>query len=174
MLESVLDESSEAVEKCIRTAAENFDDPRFRGKALCIFDRYSYDPRKSVREVIIHTFYTFKPGHFSALVSFMDKLLTDLSGENIHVIIDYLQKCCADYPEECYKYLNLIVKTNGRNNFYENRAVLELILGIYQSLKRVDKSDPLLEEILNTFDFVLKNRQVSYFLQEVLKEIDRG
>lgn len=68
--------------------------------------------------------------------------------------------------------MNLIVKKNGRNNFYENRGVLELILGIYQSLKRVDKSNPLLEEILDTFDFVLKNRQVSYFLQEVLKEID--
>lgn len=174
MLESVLGESTEAVEKCIRTAAENFDDPRFREKALYIFDRYSYDRRKSVREVIIHTFYTFKPEHFSALVPFMDKLLSDLSGENVHVIIDYLQECSADYPEKCYEYLNLIVKKNGRNNFYENRGVLELILGIYQSLKRVDKSNPLLEEILDTFDFVLKNRQVSYFLQEVLKEIDRG
>jgi len=56
----------------------------------------------------------------------------------------------------------------------EEDAELELLLAVYKSIKNDDpENNKILEDIMDTFDFMMKNNLSTYTMNKVLQDTER-
>lgn len=173
LLEHLLNQNIQTILSCLSIAAQTINNTKFTEKSLSILNRYSVNNRPEITSHFSHLFYEFESCNFLQIESILDNWSPQMTRNERHSILLYLEKCCVEYPEKCYKYLKSVIRMTGDIQYYDQHSELELLLAIYKYLKEDNQSNPILNEIMDTFDFMLKQKQNSYELNEVLKEVDR-
>ena len=80
-----------------------------------------------------------------------------------------MEKCCTEYPKECYDSLDMIVKSGGNSEYgMDSGKQVELLFAIYKYLKG---SPDIQEKIMDTFDYVLKESVGGYGIHKILEGV---
>ena len=91
-----------------------------------------------------------------------------------HEIYDFLDKVAATEPERCLIWLtNIYRMRKGLDEF--NRSIdriIPILVGAYNSIRRFDKSDQVLENAMDLLDEVLSNDFNRWDMVKCLKQLD--
>jgi hypothetical protein len=175
LLETLLSENTEEIiSNALRMSSKNLRDSTYRELSLNILRRFSSDPREKIIENYCFAFHDFLACDFEFFLELFDKLYSNLDVGKIYGIFEYLKKNCTIYPVECYKCIDLLIKLDRENNMREEDAELELLLAVYKSIKNdVPENSEILEKIMDTFDFMMKNNLSAYRMNKVLQSVER-
>lgn len=174
LLDNLLQKDEVAVVQTIEAAAYNLMDDKIKENSIYIFNLFSMDERTEVKKAILHAFYQFEPTDFHSLIPVFDRLIPTLSGSDFHGVFHYFEKCASAFPEKCYFYLKQLIQLDSDNlkgNHVESGEAFQLLLAIYKRIS-VNRKSQLQNEIMDTFDQMLKDKQYNYNLNNILKEID--
>ena len=175
LLEILLSENSEEIIiNAVKMSSKNLRDSTYRELSLNILRRFSSDQREKIIENYCFSFHEFLACDFELFLELFDKLYPNLDVENIYGIFKYLKINCAIYPIECYKCIDMLIKLDRKSKMRDEDAELELLLAVYKSIKNdVPENSEILEQIMDTFDFVMKNNFSAYRMNKVLQSIER-
>lgn len=175
ILEILLTKNSEdVVVNALKMSSNYLKDNTYRELSLSLLRRFIFDPRDKVIENYCYAFDDFSIADFDLFIELFEQIYPNLEVGKVYNIFKYLKKASTSYPVECYKCLDRLIKLDRKSNIREEDAELELLLAVYKSIKNDEpENNKILEDIMDTFDFMMKNNLSTYTINKVLQDTER-
>ncbi|NDV56544.1 NACHT domain-containing NTPase [Bacteroides sp. 519] len=154
----------------LKAAFTNFSHPLCREHSLSVINQLAKSNDESVVKSFAYKFSKLTCEDFPVIKYALKSHISSRYVCRVKGIIDYLELCAASYPEECFEYLDIIMKkeTDAENSIH-HKDCLELLFAIYKYLK---ETTAIQEKIIDTFDFALKKTYGHYGVNEILENVD--
>ena len=173
MFEDLLSQNEEEViRKIIPLAYEHLSDETYGEQSETFLRRYAKDSRNEIR----HSYFIWcDKMPESSMELFMDLLTSWLnsSTENgFHEIVKHLEKCCNNYPYECYLCVKMLIDRKSNITYYDEEELLKFLLTCYRIFMD-DEENEKADEVMDVFDKMMLN-SYSNGMAKVLKEIEKN
>ncbi|MDR1699777.1 MAG: hypothetical protein LBR68_01120 [Lachnoclostridium sp.] len=168
MLESKLNDGNvEFADGALTAAFANFSHPSCNDLSLSVINKVADSSDESIIKLFSYRFSKLDSKNFPAVKDAFYKCISKTA--KLKGAIDYLEKCCAEYPKECYDCLDTIIKNGGNSEYGMDREEqIELLFAIY---KYLTGSPDIQEKIMDTFDYVLKESVGGYGIHKILASV---
>lgn len=166
----IKEQDVEFIKGALKAAFVNFSDLLCQEHSSKVINQLSKLKDESITKLFSYKFSKLTCEDFPLIKDSLELHINHAHVPRINGIVDYLEMCAATYPEECFKYLDVIMRKEGdaeSNMFYKD--YIDLLFAIYKYLK----DDPdVQEKIMDTFDFALRKSYGHYRVNEILENID--
>lgn len=173
MFEDLLSQNEkEVIRKIIPLAYEHLSDETYGEQSEAFLRRFAYDNRDEIR----HSYFIWcdkMPD--SSMELFMELLSSWLNSpiENgFHEIVKHLEKCCNNYPYECYQCVKMLIDSKNNITYYDEEELLKILLTCYRIFMD-DEENEKADEVMDVFDNMMLN-SYSNGMAKVLKEIEKN
>lgn len=173
MFEDLLSQNEEEViRKIIPLAYEHLSDETYGEQSEAFLRRFAKDNRDEIR----HSYFIWCDKMPESRIDLFMELLTswlDSSVENgFHEIVKHLEKCCNNYPYECYQCVKMLIDSKNNITYYEEEELLKILLTCYRKFMD-DEENEKADEVMDVFDNMMLN-SYSNGMAKVLKEIENN
>jgi len=171
LLEDVLiDDDEMVVSAMVELSIKNIGDATYHVLSVELIKRYWNDKRIEVYSIFINHCNQLPIDEFLLFKEWLDINIDYISNENVSDILDYLKRCSSDYPVECYDCIKQIIPKIGNKARYQDKDIIEILLGIYKYIKD-ENDEKYMEEIMDTLDSVMLSGN-TYSINEALELIE--
>ena len=173
MFEDILSqEEEEVIRKIIPLAYQHLSDETYGEQSEAFLRRFADDNRDEIR----HSYFIWcDKMPESSIELFMDLLTSWLNCSlegGFHEIVKHLEKCCNNYPYECYQCVKMLIDSKSDIAYYDEEELLKILLTCYRIFmddEEIEKAD----EVMDVFDKMMLN-SYSNGMAKVLKEIEKN
>ena len=173
MFESILSQNEEEViRKVIPLAYKHLSDETYGEQSEVLLRRFANDNRDKIRRSYLIRCDKMPE---SRIDLFKDLLALWLNGSlesGFHDIVEYLEKCCNDYPYESYQCIRMLIDSKSNITYYDEEELLKILLAIYRIFMD-DEDYEKADEVMDVFDKMMLN-SYSNGMAKVLKEIEKN
>lgn len=173
MFEDILSQNEEEViRKIIPLAYQHLQDETYGEQSEVLLRRFANDNRNEIR----HSYFIWcSKMPESRIELFKDLLALWLNSSlesGYHDIVEYLKKCCNDYPYESYQCIRMLIDSKSNITYYDEEELLKILLAIYRIFMD-DEDYEKADEVMDVFDEMMLN-SYSNGMTKVLKEIENN
>ena len=173
MFENLLSQNEEEViRKIIPLAYQHLSDETYGEQSVAFLRRFANDNRDEIR----HSYLIWCDKMPESRIELFKDLLAlwlDSSLESgYHDIVEYLDKCCNDYPYESYQCIRMLIDSKSNITYYDEEELLKILLAIYRIFMD-DEDYEKADEVMDVFDEMMLN-SYSNGMTKVLKEIENN
>ena len=173
MFEDILSQNEEEViRKIIPLAYQHLQDETYGEQSEVLLRRFANDNRNEIR----HSYFIWcSKMPESRIELFKDLLALWLNSSlesGYHDIVEYLKKCCNDYPYESYQCIRMLIDSKSNITYYDEEELLKILLAIYRIFMD-DEDYEKADEVMDVFDEMMLN-SYSNRMTKVLKEIENN
>ena len=168
---TVKNQNAEFCKGVLKAAFMNFSHPLCREHSLAIINILVESKDKIVIKSFAYKFSRLTSDDFPVIKYALNKFILNECVSRDKGIVDYLGSCAANYPEECFEYLDIMMRKakNIEGDVY-NKECLDILFAIYKYLK---ENPVIKEKIMDTLDFTLKKSYGNYGINEMLENVNR-
>lgn len=173
MFEDLLSQNEEEViKKIIPLAYQHLSDETYGEQSEAFLRRYADDNRDEIR----HSYFIWCDKMPESSIELFMELLTSwlncsLEG-GFHEIVKHLEKCCNNYPYECYQCVKMLIDSKSDIAYYDEEELLKILLTCYRIFMD-DEENEKADEVMDVFDKMMLN-SYSNGMAKVLKEIEKN
>ncbi len=173
MFEDLLSQNEEEViRKIIPLAYQHLSDETYGKQSEAFLRRYANDNRDEIR----HSYFIWCDKMPESSIELFMELLTSwlncsLEG-GFHEIVKHLEKCCNNYPYECYQCVKMLIDSKSDIAYYDEEELLKILLTCYRIFMD-DEENEKADEVMDVFDEMMLN-SYSNGMAKVLKEIEKN
>lgn len=173
MFEDLLSQNEEEViRKIIPLAYQHLSDETYGEQSEAFLQRFANDNRDEIR----HSYFIWCSKMPESSIELFMELLTSwlncsLEG-GFHEIVKHLEKCCNNYPYECYHCVKMLIDSKSDIAYYDEEELLKILLTCYRIFMD-DEENEKADEVMNVFDKMMLN-SYSNGMAKVLKEIEKN
>lgn len=151
----------------VKVSMKMFADPDYTHYSRAFLERFVSDGREEVvdsyclycDELPIDAFNFYRE---------LAKSWKSQKHRDIHSQLEYVTKCIASYPVECYKFVEDQDYASIEDQWIADEEVVKVLLKIYGKMKE-DDDEASLNEIMDLFDeFIFRGNRVIYSAVEEL------
>ena len=173
MFEDLLSQNEEdVIRKIIPLAYKHLSDETYGEQSEAFLRRFANDNRDEIR----HSYFTWSSkmpeSKIGLFKDFLALWLNSPIENDFHVIIEYLEKSCNNYPYESYQCINMLIDRKSNITYYDEEELLKILLTIYRIFMD-DEDYEKADEVMDVFDNMMLN-SYSNRVAEVLKEIEKN
>ena len=173
MFEDILSQNEEEViRKIIPLAYEHLSDETYGEQSETLLRRFANDNRVDIR----HSYFTWCDKMPESSMELFMELLTSCLNNSIeygfHEIVEHLEKCCNNYPYECYQCVKMLIDSKRNITYYDEEELLKILLTCYRIFMD-DEENEKADEVMDVFDKMMLN-SYSNGMAKVLKEIENN
>lgn len=173
MFEDLLSQNEEEViRKIIPLAYQHLQDETYGEQSEVLLRRFANDNRNEIR----HSYFIWcSKMPESRIELFKDLLALWLNSSlesGYHDIVEYLKKCCNDYPYESYQCIRMLIDSKSNITYYDEEELLKILLTCYRIFMDDEESEKA-DEVMDVFDKMMLN-SYSNGMAKVLKEIEKN
>ena len=173
MFEDLLSQNEEEViRKIIPLAYQHLPDETYGEQGEAFLRRFADDNRDEIR----HSYFIWcDKMPESSIELFMDLLTSWLNCSlegGFHEIVKHLEKCCNNYPYECYQCVKMLIDSKSDIAYYDEEELLKILLTCYRIFMD-DEENEKADEVMDVFDKMMLN-SYSNGMAKVLKEIEKN
>lgn len=173
MFEDLLSQNEEEViRKIIPLAYQHLSDETYGEQSEASLRRFANDNRDEIR----HSYFIWcDKMPESSIELFMDLLTSWLNCSlegGFHEIVKHLEKCCNNYPYECYQCVKMLIDSKSDIAYYDEEELLKILLTCYRIFMD-DEENEKADEVMDVFDKMMLN-SYSNGMAKVLKEIEKN
>lgn len=173
MFEDLLSQNEEEViRKIIPLAYQHLSDDTYGEQSEAFLRRFANDNRDEIR----HSYFIWcDKMPESSMDLFKDLLILWLKSsiENgFHEIVKHLERCCNNYPYECYQCVKMLIDSKNRITYYDEEELFKILLTCYRIFMDYEENDKA-DEVMDVFDKMMLN-SYSNGMAKVLKEIEKN
>ena len=173
MFEDILSQNEEEViRKIIPLAYQHLQDETYGEQSEVLLRRFANDNRNEIR----HSYFIWcSKMPESRIELFKDLLALWLNSSlesGYHDIVEYLKKCCNDYPYESYQCIRMLIDSKSNITYYDEEELLKILLTCYRIFMDDEESEKA-DEVMDVFDKMMLN-SYSNGMAKVLKEIENN
>ena len=173
MFEDLLSQNEEEViRKIIPLAYQHLSDETYGEQSEAFLRRFANDNRDEIR----HSYFIWcDKMPESSMDLFKDLLILWLKSsiENgFHEIVKHLERCCNNYPYECYQCVKMLIDSKSDIAYYDEEELLKILLTCYRIFMD-DEENEKADEVMDVFDKMMLN-SYSNGMAKVLKEIEKN
>ena len=173
MFEDLLSQNEEEViRKIIPLAYQHLSDETYGEQSEAFLRRFANDNRDEIR----HSYFIWCDKMPESSIELFMELLTSwlncsLEG-GFHEIVKHLEKCCNNYPYECYQCVKMLIDSKSDIAYYDEEELLKILLTCYRIFMD-DEENEKADEVMDVFDKMMLN-SYSNGMAKVLKEIEKN
>ena len=173
MFEDILSHNEEEViRKIIPLAYQHLSDETYGEQSEAFLRRFANDNRDEIR----HSYFIWCDKMPESSIELFMELLTSwlncsLEG-GFHEIVKHLEKCCNNYPYECYQCVKMLIDSKSDIAYYDEEELLKILLTCYRIFMD-DEENEKADEVMDVFDKMMLN-SYSNGMAKVLKEIEKN
>lgn len=173
MFEDLLSQNEEEViRKIIPLAYQHLSDETYGEQSEAFLRRFANDNRDEIR----HSYFIWCDKMPESSIELFMELLTSwlncsLEG-GFHEIVKHLEKCCNNYPYECYHCVKMLIDSKSDIAYYDEEELLKILLTCYRIFMD-DEENEKADEVMDVFDKMMLN-SYSNGMAKVLKEIEKN
>jgi len=173
MFEDILSQNEEEViRKVIPLAYKHLSDETYGEQSEAFLLRFANDNRNEIR----HSYFVW----CSKMPESKIELFKDLQASwlnsslesGFHEIVEYLEKCCNNYPYESYQCIKMLIDRKSNITYYDEEELLKILLTTYRIFMD-DEDYEKVNEVMDVFDNMMLN-SYSNRMSKVLKEIEEN
>ncbi len=173
MFEDLLSQNEEEViRKIIPLAYQHLPDETYGEQGEAFLRRFADDNRDEIR----HSYFIWcDKMPESSIELFMDLLTSWLNCSlegGFHEIVKHLEKCCNNYPYECYQCVKMLIDSKSDIAYYDEEELLKILLTCYRIFMD-DEENEKADEVMDVFDKMMLN-SYSNGIAKVLKKIEEN
>ena len=173
MFEDILSQNEEEViNKIIPLAYKHLSDETYGEQSEAFLRRFANDNRDEIR----HSYFIWCDKMPESSMEVFMELLTSwlncsLEG-GFHEIVKHLEKCCNNYPYECYQCVKMLIDSKSDIAYYDEEELLKILLTCYRIFMD-DEENEKADEVMDVFDKMMLN-SYSNGIAKVLKKIEEN
>lgn len=173
MFEDILSHKEEQViRKIIPLAYKHLSDETYGEQSEAFLRRFANDNRDEIR----HSYFICCDKMPESNIGLFRELLVLWLNSSIeggfHDIVKYLERCCDNYPYDCFQCVKLLIENNRNITYYDEEELFKILLTCYRILMDEEENDKA-DEIMDVFDNMMLN-SYSNRVENVLKRIEDG
>ena len=173
MFESILSQNEEEViRKVIPLAYKHLSDDTYGEQSEALLRRFANDNRNEIR----HSYFIWCSNMPESRIELFKDLLALWLNSSLesgyHDIVEYLKKCCNDYPYESYQCIRMLIDSKSNITYYDEEELLKILLAIYRIFMD-DEDYEKADEVMDVFDEMMLN-SYSNGIAKVLKKIEEN
>ena len=173
MFEDLLSQNEEEViRKTIPLAYQHLSDETYGEQSEAFLRRFANDNRDEIR----HSYFIWCDKMPESSMELFMELLTSWLNSSIengfHEIVKHLEKCCNNYPYECYQCVKKLIDRKSNITYYDEEELLKILLTCYRIFMDDEESEKA-DEVMDVFDKMMLN-SYSNGMAKVLKEIEKN
>jgi hypothetical protein len=173
MFEDILSHKEEQViRKIIPLAYKHLSDETYGEQGEAFLRRFANDNRDEIR----HSYFICCDKMPESNIGLFRELLVLWLNSSIeggfHDIVKYLERCCDNYPYDCFQCVKLLIENNRNITYYDEEELFKILLTCYRILMDEEENDKA-DEIMDVFDNMMLN-SYSNRVENVLKRIEDG
>lgn len=173
MFEDILSQNEEEViRKIIPLAYQHLSDETYGEQSVAFLRRFANDNRDEIR----HSYLIWCDKMPESRIELFKDLLAlwlDSSLESgYHDIVEYLEKCCNDYPYESYQCIRMLIDSKSNITYYDEEELLKILLTCYRIFMDDEESEKA-DEVMDVFDKMMLN-SYSNGIAKVLKKMEEN
>ena len=162
----------EVIRKIIPLAYQHLSDETYGEQSEAFLRRFANDNRDEIR----HSYFIWCDKMPESSIELFMELLTSwlncsLEG-GFHEIVKHLEKCCNNYPYECYHCVKMLIDSKSDIAYYDEEELLKILLTCYRIFMD-DEENEKADEVMDVFDKMMLN-SYSNGMAKVLKEIEKN
>ena len=168
MLERILAHNDEhVIAEIIKVSMKMYVDPDYTQYSKKYLERYSSDGRETVIDAFcMHC--DELPVEAFTFYRDLAKSWKKIQHRDIYSQLEYVTKCIAHNPVECYKFIQEQDYSHLNTDGISDEEVVKVLLKIYGKLKE-DEDEESMNEIMDMFDeFIFRGNRVLYSALEKL------
>jgi hypothetical protein len=162
----------EVIRKIIPLAYKHLSDETYGEQSEAFLRRYAKDNRDEIR----HSYFIWCDKMPESKIGLFMELLTSWLNSSIengfHEIVKHLEKCCNNYPYECYHCVKMLIDSKSNITYYDEEELLKILLTCYRKFMD-DEENEKADEVMDVFDNMMLN-SYSSGMAKVLKEIEKN
>lgn len=173
MFEDLLSQNEEEViRKIIPLAYQHLSDETYGEQSEAFLRRFANDNRDEIR----HSYFIWCDKMPESSIELFMELLTSwlncsLEG-GFHEIVKHLEKCCNNYPYECYQCVKMLIDSKSNITYYDEEELLKILLTCYRIFMD-DEENEKADEVMDVFDKMMLN-SYSNGIAKVLKKMEEN
>lgn len=173
MFEDILSQNEEEViNKIIPLAYKHLSDETYGEQSEAFLRRFANDNRDEIR----HSYFIWCDKMPESSMEVFMELLTSWLNSSIengfHEIVKHLEKCCNNYPYECYQCVKKLIDRKSNISYYDEEELLKILLTCYRIFMDDEESEKA-DEVMDVFDKMMLN-SYSNGIAKVLKKIEEN
>ena len=173
MFESILSQNEEEViRKVIPLAYKHLSDDTYGEQSEAFLRRFANDNRDEIR----HSYFIWCDKMPESSMELFMELLTSWLNSSIengfHEIVKHLEKCCNNYPYECYQCVKKLIDRKSNITYYDEEELLKILLTCYRIFMD-DEESVKADEVMDVFDKMMLN-SYSNGIAKVLKKMEEN
>ena len=162
LLERILSQNDEhVIATMVKVSMKMFADPDYAQYSRTYLERFVSD----VREEVVDSYCLYcdeLPIDAFIFYRGLAKSWKSIKHSEIHSQLEYVTKCIASYPVECYKFVQDQDYASIKDQWIADEEVVTVLLKIYGKLKE-DEDEESLNEIMDLFDeYIYRGNRVIY------------
>lgn len=173
MFEDLLSQNEEEViSKIIPLAYKHLSDDTYGEQSEAFLRRFANDNRDEIR----HSYFIWCDKMPESSIELFMELLTSWLNSSIengfHEIVKHLEKCCNNYPYECYQCVKMLIDSKSDIAYYDEEELLKILLTCYRIFMDDEESEKA-DEVMDVFDKMMLN-SYSNGIAKVLKKMEEN
>lgn len=173
MFESILSQNEEEViRKVIPLAYKHLSDDTYGEQSEALLRRFANDNRNELRHSYLIWCSKMPESRIELFKDLLALWLDSSLESGYHDIVEYLEKCCNDYPYESYQCIRMLIDSKSNITYYDEEELLKILLAIYRIFMD-DEDYEKADEVMDVFDEMMLN-SYSNGMTKVLKEIENN
>ena len=173
MFEDLLSKNEEEViRKIIPLAYKHLSNETYGEQSEAFLRRFANDNRDEIR----HSYFIWCDKMPESSMELFMELLTSWLNSSIengfHEIVKHLEKCCNNYPYECYQCIKMLIDSKSNITYYDEEELLKILLTCYRIFMD-EEEDEKTDEVMDVFDKMMLN-SYSNGMAKILKEIENN
>lgn len=173
MFEDILSQNEEEViNKIIPLAYKHLSDETYGEQSEAFLRRFANDNRNEIR----HSYFIWCDKMPESSMEVFMELLTSWLNSSIengfHEIVKHLEKCCNNYPYECYQCVKKLIDRKSNITYYDEEELLKILLTCYRIFMDDEESEKA-DDVMDVFDKMMLN-SYSNGIAKVLKKIEEN
>lgn len=173
MFEDILSQNEEEViRKIIPLAYQHLSDDTYGEQCEAILRRFANDNRDGIRQSYFSWCTKMPESNIGLFKDLLTLWLSSSIESGFHEIVEYLEKCCNNYPHECYQCIRLLIENNNNITYYDEEELFKILLTCYRIFMD-DEDFEKADEVMDVFDNMMLN-SYSNGIAKVLKEIEKN
>ena len=173
MFEDILSQNEEEViRKIIPLAYQHLSDDTYGEQCEAILRRFANDNRDGIRQSYFSWCTKMPESNIGLFKDLLTLWLSSSIESGFHEIVEYLEKCCNNYPHECYQCIRLLIENNNNITYYDEEELFKILLTCYRIFMD-DEDFEKADEVMDVFDNMMLN-SYSNGMAKVLKEIEKN
>ena len=173
MFEDILSQNEEEViRKIIPLAYQHLQDETYGEQSEVLLRRFANDNRNEIRRSYFIWCSKMPESRIDLFKDLLALWLDSSLESGYHDIVEYLEKCCNDYPYESYQCVKMLIDSKSNITYYDEEELLKILLTCYR--KFMDDEDyEKADEVMDVFDDMMLN-SYSNRMAKVLKKIEEN